>query len=487
MLTRLARGAGAPEAYLVGGALRDLLLGRPVADLDVAVRGDPRAFAEAVARAFGTRVVYLPSEHGNLLRVPAGEGYMDLVAMRGDIASDLAARDFTVNALAVPLAGLDGWLAHGLPQGEVVDCASGLADLEAGVLRPVRADSLQADPVRALRGIRLATELGFALAPETERAIEGVAPRVSSVPGERLAEQLLRLFALPAASRGVRLMDATGLLGACFPELEAGRGLEQRPVHRYTVLEHQLVALEWMDVLFGRQPPEEPLARRVWHDTWDGEWPASRWGDVREHLEANAATLRLATLLHDAGKPATRTVEADGRTRFFGHSEAGAALAREALTRLRMPGRVVERVALLLGQHLRPGQVASPGEPPTARALHRFQADLGDATPDVCFLFLADSLATAGADVLGPRWPAYVAHVRQIIAWSPPPAAAELRRLVDGHAVMRATGLGPGPEVGRILAAVNEAAAAGEATSEAEVLALVRTLTRAESVTRMDS
>ena len=138
----------------------------------------------------------------------------------------------------------------------------------------------------------------------------------------------------------------------------------------------------------------------------------------------------------------------------------------------RLPEAVIERVALLVQQHLRPGQVASPGQPPTARALHRFHRALGDATPDVCLLFLADSLATAGAEALLPRWPAYVAHVRRIAGWQPPPAAARLRRLVDGHAVMRTTGLPPGPAVGRALAAIEEAASAGEVRSPREALRL---------------
>jgi hypothetical protein len=143
-----------------------------------------------------------------------------------------------------------------------------------------------------------------------------------------------------------------------------------------------------------------------------------------------------------------------------------------------MPGSIVERVRLLVGQHLRPGQVMTPGQGPTARALHRFHAALGEAAPEVCLLYLADSIATAGVDVLLPRWPAYVEHVRRIVEWSAPPTAGAVRRIVDGHAVMRATGLQPGPAVGRILAAVDEAAAAGEVVTPDDALALARQLAR---------
>jgi len=246
------------------------------------------------------------------------------------------------------------------------------------------------------------------------------------------------------------------------------------------VLAHQLVALAWLDVLLASvEPASEPDAM-IWRATWGERWPATRWGEVRDHLERHATALRIATLLHDVGKPRTRTVEADGRTRFFGHGPLGAELAAARLRALRFPERTIERVALLVDQHLRPGQVASPGQSPTASALLRFQRRLGDATPDVCFLFLADSLATAGAEVLAPRWPAYVAHVRRIACWQEPESAREIRRLVGGREVMAATGLEPGPAVGRVLAAIDEAAADGRVKTVEKALALARTLAAGE-------
>jgi putative nucleotidyltransferase with HDIG domain len=232
-----------------------------------------------------------------------------------------------------------------------------------------------------------------------------------------------------------------------------------------------------IDVLLAPSQPADSKARALWSGAWDVlTWETERWGEIHAHLRANALALRLATLLHDVGKPGTRTVEADGRTRFFGHAELGARLATEALEALRLPSAVQERVALLVDQHLRPGQIASPGEPPTSAALHRFHRALGDATPDVCFLFLADSLATVGADRLLPRWPAYVAHVHRIVTWRPPADSAAVRRLVDGHAVMRATGFPPGPRIGRIIAALDEAAATGEVSSMEQALDLARRL-----------
>jgi poly(A) polymerase len=266
-------------------------------------------------------------------------------------------------------------------------------------------------------------------------------------------------------------LEATGLLPVLFPELAASRGVAQRPNHVADVYRHQLAALEWLDHLLGESPPSDEPARTIWH----GLWSDAGWADatgVRERLASQSTTLRLATLLHDIGKPATRTVDDDGRTRFIGHAGLGAAMAIGICRRWRFSVALTAGVERLVDAHLRPGQVAAPGQRPTDRALFRFHRDVGDAVAAVCWLFLADSLATAGAPALLPRWPRYVAHVRAIIEWSPPPAAAGLRSVVDGHAVMRATGLPPGPMVGQVLGALAEAAATGEVVDERSALRL---------------
>ena len=476
-IARSARAGGAlAEAYLVGGAVRDALLGRPAGELDVA-SGDPEAAAAALAAVAESSVTAIGGLY-ELRRVPLARGWIDVTPMRGGIDADLGRRDFTVNALAAPLPALPERL-ESLDRGAVIDRHGGLADLDGGVIRQVGTSSIADDPLRALRAIRFATVLGFDLEGGTEAATAAAGEALGTVAGERVGAELTLLFAARRSGAGVRLLERTGLLGVCFPELVAGRGVSQRPHHTWDVLEHQLQALEWIDVLLDGEPPEAPehgAAATIWHETWDTPWPETRWGGVRAHLERHAGVLRLATLLHDIGKPSTRTVEADGRTRFFGHGSRGAELAAERLRAWRFAERTIERVALLLEQHLRPGQVAAAGELPSARALHRFHSRLGDATPDVCLLFLADSLATAGVEVLLPRWPAYVAHVQRIACWHEPAAAQALARLVDGHAVIEATGLEPGPAIGRILEGIAEAAAAGEVSDEAGALALARRL-----------
>ncbi|MDA1002352.1 MAG: HD domain-containing protein [Chloroflexi bacterium] len=492
-LAALVRGAAACEplagAVIVGGAVRDALLGRDAAEIDVAVpggAGEAQRFAALAASALSTRVVAIGREPWPLYRVPfpgGGPGQVDIVPMQGSRDEDLARRDFTVNALALPLVDAPAAGLRALDRTLVLDNHGGLSDLDRRVLRATAPSALAADPIRALRAVRLATELDFTIEVSTLDAVRAEAGSLATVAGERVGAELLRLFAAPDAARGVRLLEASALLEVCFPGLAAGRDVEQWPVHRFRVLEHQLVASEWIDALIAPQPPGDVEHARAWHGLWDEPWPATRWGAPHEHLWRHRVALRMATLLHDAGKPSTRSVEPDGRTHFFGHAERGAAIARADLARWRLPGALIDRIALLIEQHLRPGQVRSPGEPPTAKALHRFHRALGDATPDVCWLFLADSLATVGAEALLPRWPAYVAHVRGIVGWQPasdarPPGAGE--RLLDGHALIAATGLAPGPAVGRVLIAVDEATATGEVRTLDEALALARRLAAVE-------
>lgn len=485
-LAAIAREAPPPgqAPVLVGGAVRDALEGRPIVDADVAVAGDVAAFAQAAAARIDSHAVPLDDRVG-LIRLPCDGGHIDLTRMAGpdggDLDADLARRDFTIDALAVPLALLPADLGQ-LDPSVVIDRHGGLADLRARRIRDTGPGVIAADPLRALRGARLAAELRFDIEPETQVRMRANAAGLDAVAPERVGTELARLFAQTDAARGVGLMEATGLLSVCFPELDAGRGCEQRPHHAFDVFTHSLTASRLIDVLLRPDAPDEPTERALWTELWRGP-DGDGWTFVpldgepvglRAHFAAYGGPLRLAMLLHDVAKPATRSVEPDGRTRFFGHAELGAAMAADRLRRWRLPNAVVERVSLLIDEHLRPGMVASPGEPPTPRALHRFHRALGDATPDLGWLFLADSLATVGPERLLPRWPAYVGHVRRIVTWTPPATRRMVRRLVDGHAVMRATGLPPGPAVGQVLAAIDEAAAEGVVTDEADALALAR-------------
>lgn len=188
------------------------------------------------------------------------------------------------------------------------------------------------------------------------------------------------------------------------------------------------------------------------------------------------ALLKLGGLLHDVAKPETRAPDATGRVRFFGHAELGAKTAQRIMRRLHFSHRETAWVATLVEEHLRPLQLAAPGEAPTRRALRRFFRDTGDAAPGLLLLSLADHLAARGPRADEAGWRAYIAYLAWVLRAGSEDEIARPPRLVTGHDIMAALGIGPGPDVGRLLRAVEEAQEAGDVTTREEALSLIRRL-----------
>jgi poly(A) polymerase len=447
--------AGEP-AWLVGGAVRDRLLGRETNDFDVAVAGDPADAAGRVARAAGGTPFRLSGEFGAWRVVGRDQAWnVDVVALRdGDIAGDLAARDFTINAMAEPLGG-----------GELLDPHAGRADLAARRVRMVSAAALAEDPLRTLRACRLTVELDLELEPATAAEVARNAPALERVAAERVFAELKRIVVAPAVRRGLALMEAHGLEAAVLPELAALRGVDQNVFHHLDVHDHTLAVL---DSVIGLQADAGPL----------GEHSAA----VAELLRAPLAdeltrgqAMRFAALLHDAAKPATHATRPDGGVTFIGHDAEGADLVRAVLRRLRASERLVDYVAALTRHHLRLGFLVHE-RPLSRRATWRYLAATEPYEVDVTVFTVADRLATRGRNAE----PAIAAHL-------------ELAREMVGHALARRSaggqdpllrgdelaaelGIAPGPRLGELLAALEEARFAGEVATREDALTLARSL-----------
>jgi putative nucleotidyltransferase with HDIG domain len=447
--------AGEP-AWLVGGAVRDRLLGRPTSDFDVAVTGDPQAAARRVARAAGGTPFQLSGAFGAWRVVGRDQAWnVDLVALRdGDIAADLGARDFTINAMAEPLGG-----------GELLDPYAGRSDLAARRVRMVSATALAEDPLRTLRACRFAVELDLELEPETATEVARNAPAIEGVAAERVFAELKRIVAAPAVRRGLALMEANGLDRVVLPELAALRGVGQNVFHHLDVHDHSLAVL---DAVAELQADASPL---------------------REHAAAVAALLtepladdltrgqamRFAALLHDAAKPDTRATRPDGRVTFIGHDEAGAALVHSVLRRLRASERLVDYVAALTRHHLRLGFLVHE-QPLSRRSVWRYLIATAPYEIDVTVFTVADRLATRGRNAE----PAIAAHLELARAMVGHALALQEggRRppLVRGDELAAELGLAPGPRLGELLAAVEEARYAGEVATREDALRLARSL-----------
>ena|SRR5579883_329579 len=464
--------------YLVGGFVRDALLGRTNRDLDLTVGGDALATARQIARRLGAVVVTLDAERGAyrvaLRELLAGIAMVDVTRLRAPaIEADLRLRDFTVNAIAVPLADEDG----GTPR--LIDPMDGVGDLRRKLLRMAGPTAFTDDPLRPLRGARLAIELDFTIEEETARAARAAAPLLTQVAAERRRDEFSRILASDAAGHGARLMDELGLLSVLLPDLDAARGCTQPPEHYYDVFEHSLATLDALDALLRHEPPDDARERLLWSGA---QTVFARVPAARARLESIAAderpwraTLKFVGLLHDVAKPETRTVEpATGRVRFFGHSERGAERAGALARALRFSAREVAYVEKLIAQHLRPGMLASPGQPPTRRALYRLARDLGEHVPDLFLLHLADHAAVRGPRLTAEEWRQHVAYFDALLAILYSEKVASLPRLITGDDLIAELGLRPGPLLGRLLEAVREAQAAGEVTDRAGALALAR-------------
>lgn len=465
------------SGYFVGGLVRDLFLQRRTRDLDIAVHSEPLALGQALADRLEGAYFPLDEERGvaRVLFVWRGaEAHADVASIRGDdIVQDLWLRDFTVNALAVPL--------HELERDAVVDPTGGFADLEARVVRAVSEQSFAQDPARLLRAVRISQELGFRLDEATAQDMHSKAALLRNVSAERVRDELNLMLALPQAGQCVRLLDRFGFLTVVVPEVDPLRGLEQPRPHRWDAWEHSVRTLEAVDAVW------EALANRTARTSLMrvGSALTGLRKEVLSYLsvelapgQSRLAMLKWAALLHDVGKAATQHVSGDTIT-FYDHPRAGAPIAARVLNRLRYSGLAARMAALLVGEHMR---FLSLMHAPriTRRALFRLHRALGDATPAACLLFLADAFATGLPGDAPQEWRRALAVANRVLrAYYREPGVMSPAPVVSGRDLMEALGVREGPVVGFLLGAIQEAQAEGRVRTREQALELAAKALRA--------
>ncbi len=447
----------AVEAWLVGGTVRDALRDQTALDEpDLVVTGA----AEPVARALADRVgafVFPLSERFGAWRVIARDRawQSDITPARGTIEEDLALRDFTINAMAVPTAD----------PGRLIDPHGGRSDLEAGTVRAVGPRTFADDPLRALRMARFACELEFEVESRTSALAAAESPRIDAVAPERCFYELRRLITAPQPRRGIDLMDSVGLVAGLLPELEGLKGVEQNPYHHADVWGHTLDVLDRVvevtgdpgRMLGGAAPGiARELARPLADDLTRGE------------------ALRFGALLHDAGKPATRAVTAEGRVLFWGHDRVGADIARDFGRRMRASTALGDFLAAIAQHHLRLGFLVHE-RPLSRRDVYRYLRACEPVEVEVTVLSVADRLATRGPKTRRQALDDHLELARQLapeaLAWR---TDERPRAPVRGDDLIAELRIEPGPEVGRLLETIEEAAFAGDVRTREDALALAR-------------
>ena len=437
---------------------------------------DPQPLGLQLARQLGGTFVPLSLAHGFarvVFKSPESDfsestsvrtWTIDLTRFSSTIAEDLARRDFTIDALALPL---ECWSAA--PWGElVIDPFNGREDLARKRIRTVTPQVFQEDPGRLLRAVRLAGRLKFQIEPETARQIRADAPQIGRVSGERLRDEFLAILAEDGVRGQLEILDHLDLLCRVVPELALTKGVDQPRVHYWDVWGHLLHAAEAAELVTKGHQNSAIYSLVPWTP------------ETKDHFSQEASDghnrrtiLKLAALLHDIAKPQTKQQDETGRTRFLGHSELGAEMSTKRLAQLRLSSRGIALVAKMVEQHLRPANMSQDGELPTSRAIFRYFRDLGDVAVDTLYLALADYLAAKGPELVLVRWADHakmMAHILQMGKSQSSPAKPA--RLVTGHDLMRRFSLNPGPLVGALLEKIDEAKATGEITTEEEALSL---------------
>lgn len=487
-LFKVVQGAAQQPAYLVGGAVRDAMLDRPVNDLDFVLASNARSIARKVANTLGggfyvlddtrdtARVLYRKEEGGPKM-------VLDFATFRaGDLEGDLRARDFTINAMALDISG----------PGKVIDPTGGAQDLLNRQLRSCGPDSLSSDPVRVLRAVRLSLSLGFKIAQETAAAIRAAAILLPRISPERVRDELFRIFDGRQVATALRLMDHFGILAQVLPELETLKDVTQSAPHVSDVWEHTLATVQHLEELFavlvGNDDGDQ--AANIVHST-----AALFLGRYRQQFQDHfsllinpnrslRSLLFFAALNHDIGKPGVRTVEPDGRTHFYEHDNLGAEIIEARARDLALSNTEVQRVALIVREHMRIHHLANSGDPPSRRSIYRFFRATDDAGVDIILLSLADTLATYGVTLTQERWESELSVCRVMLEslWESPHETVRPQRLLTGSDLMEQFGLQPGPQIGKLLEALREAQATGEVKNREEALQFVENRLQSEAL-----
>lgn len=459
------------EAYLVGGAVRDLLLGREnIVDLDFAVPGDGLAVARRVANALGAAYYPLDAERGTG-RVVLDTGaaplkaktYLDFATLRGStLPEDLADRDFTINAIALSLN----------QPSELIDPLQGRRDLAVRQIRANSAATFSRDPVRVVRAVRQAVELDFVIEAETELALREAAPRLPGISPERRRDELLKLLNTPRPGQAMQMLRQLGVLPHLLPEIEPTIGVSQGPPHYLDVFDHTTAALDAWAKLVETGFPDFPVTLQ-----------ARVKQQLNEPLAGNLtqqSLMPLALLLHDSGKPSTRRQEAGPETkiRFIGHEQAGAQLARQVMQRFRFSSQAADFVETVVAQHMRPLLLSA--EPQVSRrAIYRFFRDTGGSAFQAGIAAglhaLADCQAIYPPGQGNVEWQRLLAVVTHLTAvyFEQRDLVVDPPLLLTGRDLIEQFGLAEGRLIGILLDRLREAQAMGEVVDKAGATAFI--------------
>ena len=470
------------EMYLVGGAVRDILLNRLSRDLDFALPSKGISLARRVANALKADFMVLDDERdtGRVI-VTESDGtrtFLDFATYRGNsLEEDLRARDFTINAIAFDLHAQT-----------LIDPFNGASDLRAKVIRACSPTSLSDDPVRILRAVRQAAAFEFKIELETRKAMKQAASLLPSVSPERQRDELFKMLEGPKPDASMRALEMLGIFPYLLPELPALKSIQQSAPHIHDVWEHTLSVLGHLERILAALAPGYNAEDTK--DLFTGLLTL-RIGRFREQFAEHfaeslntdrsvRAALFFAALYHDIQKPATKSIDESGRIRFFDHDVKGAEVATNRARAFNLSNDEVERITKIVANHMRfhffSSRLEGDKREPSRKAIYRFFRDAGKAGIDLILLGLADLRGTQGPTLSQETWTAALDVARILLEnyWEKPQETVTPPRLLDGNEVMSELGLEPGRIIGQLLEAIREGQATGKVVNREQALDLAR-------------
>jgi tRNA nucleotidyltransferase/poly(A) polymerase len=470
------------EIYLVGGAVRDILLKRLSADLDFAVPAKGISLARRTANALDADFMVLDDERDTGRVIVTGTDgsrtYLDFATYRGStLDEDLRARDFTMNAIA-----------FNLHDQTLIDPLNGASDLRNHLVRACSSTSLRDDPVRILRAVRQAAAFGCKIQAETREAMKQAAHLLPNISPERLRDELFKILEGPKPDVCLRALEMLGVFPYLLPELSALKGVPQTAPHIYDVWEHTLRVLSCLENILSALAPGYTADDT--NDLFTGLLTL-RIGRFREQYAAHftdslntdrsvRAALFFAALYHDVEKPSTSSIDEAGRIHFYDHDIKGAETAAKRAEAFNLSNDEVRRIREIVRQHMRfhffSGRMDGEQKEPSRRSIYRFFRDTGEAGVDLVLLGLADLRGTYGPTLTQGTWTAALDVARLLLEnyWEKREEAVAPPRLLDGNDLMHELELAPGRTIGQLLEAIREGQATGKIATREEALDFAR-------------
>jgi putative nucleotidyltransferase with HDIG domain len=447
------------QLYIVGGFLRDIILGRERAnpDIDFALKKNAIGFARRLAKRLKSGFVILDRENGcaRLVKRLKGKVYtLDFTDFRGrNLVQDLGKRDFTINTLAVELGAFLESADY-----QLIDPYEGLKDLKSRIIRIIEPGAYDGDPLRILRAFSLSCTLNFKIEPRTLSLARKKKSKLSGVSFERIRDELFKILASSRSYESSVELDRCKIMEIIFPEIKAMRKLAQGPYHHLDVWQHTLETLRQL----------EKIIKNLNHNP-----------DIRGYLDREISSgrhrrelVKLGGLMHDIGKPGTLRIE-EGKIKFHGHERLGADMLEEISQRLKLSNSEIAVLKKMILLHLRPGYLAD-NPVLTPRAKFRFFRDAGEEAVSVLLISLADQRATKGSLTTPESRRRHERVVRRLIKeYFQKKKEIKPARLINGNDLIKRFKLEPSPLIGRMLSEVEEAQAIGKVRTKKEALRLV--------------